>query len=100
MNTRPKPLALPRALNRQGVDGAYLLLSGTHIDDLPQALDALKPNNAKLDEPHRAPVSGDHVRRWREQGWVSSLVHYHKPYRTGRGQAPRHSIWAARGVAA
>lgn len=84
-----EPLPLPRPLNRQGVDGAYLLLEGTRIDDLPQALDALKPNNAKLDEPHRAPVSGDHWRRWRDQGWAAPVV-----------SETLKSIWSARGVAA
>lgn len=88
MNTRPKPLPLPKALNRQGVDGAYLLLEGTTIETLPQALAELKPVGANLDEADRAPVSGDHVRRWRDQGW------------TKVDAQPLRSIWAAQGVAA
>jgi hypothetical protein len=89
MTRKIEPLALPRALNRQGVDGAYLLLSGTTIEGLPEALAELKPAGVPLDEAGCAPVSGDHVRRWRDQEWTD-------PAASGFFQL----LWSVRGVAA
>lgn len=100
MKRKIEPLVLPVALNRQGVDGAYILLQGTKIADIPAALADLKPAGIDIDEADRAPVSGDHVARWINQDWVASIVRYEQPYRTQRGLRPRHSIWAAPGVRA